>query len=227
VNAIEVDNGCGIAPLAAVWTGFAAGSLVFHSSHWGRDVVSMIARNVATGQLRATPAHTLLTLEQVLCGIPQKAVAIDSRMSGSNVHCTVARCLSLWGFPGALRAVSPVLVAAAHAFSAPNAVARFAVYEPSPETGTVRFAIDRPELALANHLSPAEYEVARLCVEGHSHKEIAWTRRASTRTIANQFGCIRRKLGAGGRLGLLGVCARLTPQPRRLGVRAAPFDALD
>jgi DNA-binding CsgD family transcriptional regulator len=67
----------------------------------------------------------------------------------------------------------------------------------------------RPEVALMRRLSPAEYSVTRLLVEGASHAEIASRRGASTRTVANQLATVFQKLRISGRSELLCLALRL------------------
>lgn len=61
-------------------------------------------------------------------------------------------------------------------------------------------------------LTPAELEVARLLLEGHSNAEIARLRRTAQRTVANQIARIFEKLGVGSRAELLASLLR-SPAP--------------
>lgn len=58
---------------------------------------------------------------------------------------------------------------------------------------------------LAGDLTPAEDAVLRLVKKGLSNREIADLRQTSSRTIANQVSSLLRKVGVGGRRGLIGV----------------------
>ncbi|MDF2698363.1 MAG: Bacterial regulatory protein luxR family [Labilithrix sp.] len=55
-----------------------------------------------------------------------------------------------------------------------------------------------PAYTLRSQLSPSEYAVARLAVEGKTHDEIARRRSTSPRTIANQLASTYRKLHVSG-----------------------------
>jgi DNA-binding CsgD family transcriptional regulator len=48
-------------------------------------------------------------------------------------------------------------------------------------------------------LTPAEYSVLRLYVEGYRQSEIAAARRTSRRTVANQLAAVFRKFRVSGR----------------------------
>jgi DNA-binding CsgD family transcriptional regulator len=65
-----------------------------------------------------------------------------------------------------------------------------------------------PEGRPLAELTPAENEVARLAVEGHSSAEIAALRGTSVRTVDNQLGSIYTKLGLNSRAELAVLMAR-------------------
>jgi DNA-binding CsgD family transcriptional regulator len=68
--------------------------------------------------------------------------------------------------------------------------------------------IERPDSRLVSRLTPAEFLVARLLIEGKSHAEIAAQRRTTLRTVANQLATAFHRLGVSGRLGLIGQLAQ-------------------
>ena len=63
----------------------------------------------------------------------------------------------------------------------------------------------RMEGSFWGRLTPAERDVGRLVEAGLSNAEIAWTRRSSPRTVANQVASIFRKLGISSRLEFFSV----------------------
>lgn len=64
-----------------------------------------------------------------------------------------------------------------------------------------------PDSALPQ-LTPAEQEVVRLVLDGHSNREIALRRGASAKTVANQLGGIYQKLGVSSRYELAALIGR-------------------
>jgi DNA-binding CsgD family transcriptional regulator len=86
-------------------------------------------------------------------------------------------------------------------------------------------SLARPDGELASLLTPAQFDVVRLRVEGKSHDEIAALRHRSRRTIANQLAESFRRLGVSGRAELI-RCLITEPRPL-LGHRLAPNPALE
>jgi DNA-binding CsgD family transcriptional regulator len=75
-------------------------------------------------------------------------------------------------------------------------------------------SVGRPDNALSEWLSPAEYAVTRLLIEGKSYQEMAVLRKTSKRTVANQLASAFHRLGISGRAELLCLLAK-----RQLGSR--------
>ncbi len=73
----------------------------------------------------------------------------------------------------------------------------------STYTNSLVVTIQRPDHALQRWLSPGEYSVARLAMEGKSHAEMAAVRGTSRRTVANQLQSVFVKLKISGRLELI------------------------
>lgn len=63
--------------------------------------------------------------------------------------------------------------------------------------------------AVANKLSPREFEVLRLLVQGHSIKGIAQSMRLNPKTVANHQSTIKQKLGADTAIQLLQAANKL------------------
>jgi len=68
-------------------------------------------------------------------------------------------------------------------------------------------SVARPDNQLAEWLSPAEYAVTRLLIEGKSYEELARLRQTSKRTVANQLASAFHRLGISGRAELLCLLA--------------------
>jgi len=147
-------------------------------------------------------------LERVLLGQAQKAIALDLDLAASTVAFSVAECLGTLGLERRVCRVPMLLVAAVHAMHGltTQKSARLDVVQHADCTYQV-LSSPRPDTVLRRLLSPAEYVVARLLVEGLTHAEIAATRGASARTVANQLATAFQKLGVSGRSELL--CAVL------------------
>jgi DNA-binding CsgD family transcriptional regulator len=104
---------------------------------------------------------------------------------------------------GAARVPLILVLAARYHLSGINApVARLSSFV---QWGTRHWVVSvtRPDLRLRDRVPSAEFEVARLLVEGKSHLEIAGIRGTSQRTVANQLSSVFRRLDVSGRLDLL------------------------
>jgi DNA-binding NarL/FixJ family response regulator len=190
----------------------------FHSEE--RCYVVLAPITEGSERIARNQAGKIRILESILLESAQKNVAIDLGLSPSTVASTLKQCLEQLGLLCTTSRISPLLVAAAHA-SQIDSQLRWGRVSRLPIQGTNYrvVSVDRPEAELAHVLTPAQYDVIRLLVEGKSHHEIALSRHRSTRTIANQLGAAFRKLGVSGRSELL---RRLIMQPSALGRPPAP-----
>ena len=162
------------------------------------------ARQAEVGKVRI--------LETILLEGAQKEVAIEWGLSPSTVAGALKQCLERLGVSGTTSRISPLLVSAAYASQA-DAGPRWARSSELMLLGHTYqvVSVPRPEAKLAGVLTPAQYEVIRLLMEGKSHEAIARARNRSTRTIANQLGAVFRKLGVSGRTELIRALVR--PEP--------------
>jgi len=143
-------------------------------------------------------------LRRTLLGERQKVVALDRDVSPSTVTNRISHTLARMGLPPRPARVPVVLVAAAAA-----ALENLRL----PQARITRWVelgahISIISVARFGHhleavLTPAEWSVATLVIDGYSHREIAARRECSTRTVANQIGSIFRKLNVSGRPELL------------------------
>jgi DNA-binding NarL/FixJ family response regulator len=67
---------------------------------------------------------------------------------------------------------------------------------------TLKVSASTPGAQFSCKLTPTEWTVARLIIEGMETSEIAQARQTTQRTIANQLASLYRKLGISGRLEL-------------------------
>ena len=140
----------------------------------------------------------------------QKVVAIDLDLAPSTVALLTKDALRAMGFHCLPSQTPPILAMAAYAAQTrrPHA-ARLSQLSRGGRNYRV-VSVGRPDLGLADLLSPAECTVTRLLLEGRRRGEIARLRRTSERTVANQLAGAFQTLRASGRLDLI---RRLVAEP--------------
>ena len=222
--AIEIDRGQSQhIDLASVWRELVEGESRVVDSFHSEDRCYVVLEAIAPAPERTsrTQAGKIRILESILLESAQKNVAIDLGLSPSTVASSLKQCLEQLGVLCTTSRISPLLVASAHAHQTESSQ-RWARVSSLPGLGRGPgqrvVSIERPESELARMLTPAQYDVIRLLVEGKSHHEIASSRHRSTRTVANQLGAAFRKLGVSGRSELL---RRLITQPAAWGTAIA------
>jgi DNA-binding NarL/FixJ family response regulator len=212
--------------LASVWTDVTSGRQRVVDSFYCDDIAFMVLEERTPTAWFRLPGRrrNIGILERVLLGQAQKAIALDLDLAPSTVAFSVAESLQALGLTRRVCRVPTLLVAAAHAARATTDL-RFARLErlEHARASYLVLSAPRPDVELGRLLSPAEYAVARLLVEGLSHAEIAASRRASARTIANQLATAFQKLGVSGRSELLCSVLRSARSYLRLGSEPAAF----
>jgi DNA-binding NarL/FixJ family response regulator len=168
----------------------------------------------------------LRVLERVLLRGGQKSVAAELNLAPSTVAIIAGGCLRAMGIDnGASRAPLPLWMSL-HAFHANTVYSegRISTVAHGGRTYSI-IAVPRPERRLQPLVSPAEYAVLRLLVEGMSHAEMAEVRHTSVRTIANQLASAFHKLGVSGRSELLcQLVADRSPFPQLPPIKVAHSD---
>jgi len=143
-------------------------------------------------------------LEGAILAAGQKAVAFDSGHSVSTVSTLCGRALKYVNI-GTTYSKIPIAVVvfiyAAHELTKLRVARCSPLLDAGEELLVVGFP--RPDAVLAELVSPAEAEVARLCLEGYSHRQIATERETSPRTVANQLAAVYAKTSVSGRVELL------------------------
>lgn len=157
------------------------------------------------GQVRQLPLSYRTVLERaLLLGDAQKVVASDVGRSTSTISARLKSALRFIGLSCGGSRVPVMLVLAAQDWQAPHprSSGRLA---PFVSEGLTRWvaSVSRPDAILGQLLPAAEYDVARLLVEGKTHKEIANARGTSVRTVANQVRSVFQRLRISGRGELL------------------------
>jgi len=143
-------------------------------------------------------------LLRTLLGERQKVVALDTELSPSTITTRLSSSLASMGFPPRPARVPILLVAtAAVAAGRIGTPAARLTRATTPEGEFAILSTTRLDAHLRLILTPAEWLVARLLVDGLSHREIAARRGSTTRTVANQVASIFRKLEVSGRRELL------------------------
>jgi DNA-binding CsgD family transcriptional regulator len=138
-------------------------------------------------------------------GATLKVVAVNEGFALSTVAGSAAQCLRHIGLNGTARDAPMLLVMMAQA-SAGFATNSFFGAERFYSSVSVR--VRRPDLALSSLLSPAEFEVLQLRIDGLSLREIATARSTALRTIANQLARVYQKLRVSGRAELLAALVK-------------------
>jgi len=195
--------------LGSLWSELLSGACKIEHHFFADDSCGLVVSRGHASERAGAPlaARHAQILERALVEGGQKSVAIDLHLSQSSVTHILKQCFAFMGLSCWPSRTPLVLVLAAHA-------AQFRARErlpleratPLPLRETIRLA--RPDLELCASLSPAEYAVMRLLVEGCSYQEIALLRRTSVRTVANQLAAVFHRLGISGRAELFCLLAR-------------------
>ena len=172
-------------------------------------------------------ARLLDTFESVVLSGAQKGVAADSKVAASTVAVRCKEVMHYLGVEGTYSRVPLPLAVLVHARRGNGAlhVARSSRLS-SSDGDLLVVSFQRPDLELRGRLSPTECEVASLCMEGYSHDQMSAIRGSAERTIANQLGCVYRKLGLSGRgeflAWLAGESGRMSSQSTELLLLGVP-----
>jgi len=227
-SARPVEEG---ASLSALWTELVSGLCrIEHTEFTEQSCTVVVTRDhrLSGGEgARLSPRDTEILERALLEGV-RKSVAVDFGLCPSSIAEILRRCFVFMGLSCWPSRIPLLLVMAAHAKHAPDPQ-RGAKLLLSQSQQFLRQSISlaRPDNELSEWLSPAEYAVTRLLVEGKSYQEMAKLRRTSKRTVANQLASAFHRLGISGRAELLCLLAR-----RKLGrgpaaIGATPTSALN
>jgi DNA-binding CsgD family transcriptional regulator len=185
--------------LRQLWDGLLAGRLLLLDAHYaGERALATIVQVERTSAGGISPEDAWI-VGRALRGERPKSLAWELGVVPSRIATRCTNVLVAIGQQRQLPHTSIVLVAAAHAASG-LPVGRARVDGASVDgNGHWVVSIDNPAQSLREHLSPSEYEVARLAVEGKTYAAIALARQTSARTVANQLASTFRKLRVSGR----------------------------
>ena len=203
-------------PLARVWTQLVEGDCTIVDSFFSAERCYLLLQT-RIHRARVLHGRRLKIIESTLSGVSQKVISLDMNLAASSVALNARAALNALGIPSRPSQAHPLLMLAARA-ARDHDSARVALLsvldERSPGLRTVSIA--RPDVALAERISPAEVSVLRGLVEGCSHAEIARRRGTSTRTIANQVASVFQRLAVSGRNELVHLAFALAPPPSEI-----------
>jgi DNA-binding CsgD family transcriptional regulator len=217
--AVHVDETGGQpVDLAVLWKELVSGTSRVMQSFASEARCYLVLERTRDSKLlaRGPKARKIRILESLFFLGAQKNVAIEFGVSLSSVAGVTKECLEALGLPSKPSRVSPLVIAAAHAARGDSNVCWGRISQFAHAGFNYRVvSLARPDADLASLLTPAQYEVVRLRVEGKSHVEIATCRHRSRRTIANQLAESFRRLGVSGRAEL--IRCLITQPPTVLG----------
>ena len=198
--------------LSAVWTELVGGMCKVEGCRFDEHgcELTITREHRALGEKpRALPRRHAQILERSLLDGARKSVAIDLKLCASTVAEILKQGFTFMGMSCWPSRIPLWLVLAAHAQRAKElARASAQLVIDSQCLGRQIVSISRPDRELEATLTPAEYAVARLLVEGKSYAEMAVLRQTSSRTVANQLAAAFHRLGVSGRAELLCLLAQ-------------------
>jgi DNA-binding NarL/FixJ family response regulator len=203
--------------LADLWSELVAGHAVIADWFFTEQRCILLLASSDARRKHALENRRREAFEMAVLGHGQKCVAIDSGIAVSTVANLCKDTLEYLNVTVPYARLPVALVAFVYACRgrARLPVARRSLVSAQDDELVVA-SLERPDCELSELMPPAEYSVARLCVEGYTHAEIALLRGTSPRTVANQLCAVFQKLRVSGRLEFL---ARLVVD------HAAPSDA--
>jgi len=206
------------ASLSALWTELVGGLCKIEQTEFSEQTCTVVVtrgHRLSADEGARLSARDTEILERALLEGVRKSVAIDFGLCPSSIAEILRRCFVFMGLSCWPSRIPFLLVMAAHAKCTPDSQ-RVAKQLLAQNQQFVRQSISvaRPDNELSEWLSPAEYAVTRLLVEGKSYQEMAKLRATSKRTVANQLASAFHRLGISGRAELLCLLAK-----RKLGNR--------
>ena len=198
--------------LSALWTELVSGFCRIEQAEFTPQTCSVIVTrgHRSAGDERAPlPARDIQILERSLLEGVRKSVAADFGLCPSSVAEILRRCFVFMGLSCWPSRIPLLIVMAAHAKSmSPSPRAEKLVLAQNQQFLRQSISATRPDNELSASLSPAEFAVIRLLIEGRSYVEIARLRQTSRRTVANQLASAFHRLHISGRAELLCLLAK-------------------
>jgi DNA-binding CsgD family transcriptional regulator len=200
------------ASLSALWTELVSGFCRVEQTEFTHSTCAVVVsrgHRLAGEQRPSLPLRDREILERSLVEGVRKSVAADFGLCPSSIAEILRRCFAFMGLSCWPSRIPLLLVMAAHAKLAPEAQrgAKLALAQNQQFLRQTISAV-RPDNDLSVWLSPAEYAVTRLLIEGKSYEAMAALRQTSKRTVANQLASAFHRLGISGRAELLCLLAQ-------------------
>lgn len=199
------------AMLSALWTELVSGLCKIEEATFSERSCGVVVSRThrSSGAPARISPRDIEILERALVEGVRKSVAVDFGLCASSVAEILRRCFVFMGLSCWPSRIPLLLVVAAHANAASGAPrpARLILAQ-NQHFPRQTISVPRPDDELAARLSPAEYAVVRLLVEGKSYAEMAEVRRTSKRTVANQLASAFHRLRISGRAELLCLLAQ-------------------
>jgi DNA-binding NarL/FixJ family response regulator len=191
--------------LAETWQHFIDGRLRLCAADRTRSRQYILAHTIAGDARPLVSLNEIETsvLSRVLCGEPQKEIAIELGIACSTTSKWFTRALEKLNI--SRRFVPLPLVTAAQSWTLGQtpAIDRRSTLFDYDGVSFLVLSIPRPIVGLDSPLTASERAVAQHLVEGDSRRDIAARRFTSAQTVATQLGTIFSKLGLRGRFPLI------------------------
>lgn len=193
--------------LSALWTELISGLCKIEQVRFSAQSCALVVTRThrsAEAEIERLSERDIEILERSLVEGVRKSVAADFNLCPSSVAEILRRCFQFMGLSCWPSRMPLLLVMAAHAHRTPVAErgAKLVLVQNQQFARQV-ISATRPDNDLSVWLSPAEYAVTRLLIEGKSYAEIATLRNTSRRTVANQLASGFHRLRISGRPELL------------------------
>lgn len=208
-----------VSDLSLLWKRLASGEygIVNCFSTSERCYVCLQSREPTAEARRFLTDRNVEVLRRILLGDAQKAIAFELDLAASTVSLIASRCLHALGIDCCIAKVPVLMVLAAHAEG--GGVSSFDAKQ--SEVGSLPrpvllLSFRRPDTQLSKVLSSSRCSVARMRVEGLTHREIARIRGTSPRTVANQLSATFRQLCVSGRIEMLRRLIRDEVRPAKV-----------
>jgi DNA-binding CsgD family transcriptional regulator len=223
---LYADRGAEAVDLSALWTELVSGSCKIEETLFTEQSCALVVTRGprSAGKGSALSRRHAEILERSLIEGARKSVAIDLGLCPSSVAEILKQGFGFMGLSCWPSRIPLLLVLAAHAQRA-RELDRAAAARSAENQQSVRqtISVSRPDNDLAARLTPAEFAVTRLLVEGKSYAQMALLRQTSARTVANQLAAAFHRLGVSGRAELLCLLAARKVAAWRISTRTPPF----
>jgi DNA-binding CsgD family transcriptional regulator len=199
--------------LSALWTELVSGLCKIEQTLFSEQSCALVVTRspCRAGGPAPLPPRYVEVLERALIDGARKSVASDLGLCPSSIAEILKRGSQFMGLSCWPSRIPLVLTLSAHASRAPElSRAAAALVADNQQFQRQTVSVARPDDALAARLTPAEFAVTRLLIEGKSYAEMAAERRTSARTVANQLATAFSRLGVSGRAELVCLLAERT-----------------